>query len=35
MRLQHAKRAAIGLSTEEPGRTQAKTVVVAAVERLC
>jgi hypothetical protein len=34
MRLQHAKQAAIGLSTEEPGRMQAKTVIVAEVERL-
>ena len=34
MRLQHAKQAAIGLSTDEPGRMQAKTVIVAEVERL-
>ena len=34
MRLQHAKQAAIGLSTDEPGRMQAKTVIVAAAERL-
>ena len=27
MRLQHAKQAAIGLSTDEPGRMQAKTVI--------
>ena len=34
MRLQHAKQAAIGLSTDEPGRMQAKTAIVAEVERL-
>jgi hypothetical protein len=34
MRLQHAKQAAIGLSADEPGRMQAKTVIVAEVERL-
>jgi hypothetical protein len=34
MRLQHAKQAAEGLSTDEPGRMQAKTVIVAEVERL-
>src|SRR5271165_7201258 len=34
MRLQHAKQAASGLSTDEPGRIQAKTVIVAEVERL-
>jgi hypothetical protein len=34
MRLQHAKQAASGLSTDEPGRRQAKTVIVAEVERL-
>jgi hypothetical protein len=34
MRLQHAKQAAIGLSTDKPGRKQAKTVIVAEVERL-
>ncbi len=34
MRLQHAKQAAIGLSTDEPGRMQAKTVIAAEVERL-
>ena len=34
MRLQHAKQAASGLSTDEPGRVQAKTVIVAEVERL-
>ena len=34
MRLQHAKQAAIGLSTDGPGRMQAKTVIVAEVERL-
>jgi hypothetical protein len=34
MRLQHAKQAANSLSTDEPGRMQAKTVIVAEVERL-
>jgi hypothetical protein len=34
MRLQHAKQAAIGLSTDEPGRMQAKTLIVPEVERL-
>src|SRR6185312_7942829 len=34
MRLQHAKQAAIGLSTDEPGRRPAKAVIVAEVERL-
>ena len=34
MRLQHAKQAASGLSTDEPGRMQAKTAIVAEVERL-
>jgi hypothetical protein len=34
MRLQHAKQAAEVLSTDEPGRVQAKTVIVAEVERL-
>jgi hypothetical protein len=34
MRLQHAKRAAEVLPSDEPGRLQAKTVVVAEVERL-
>ena len=34
MRAQHAKQAAIGLSTDEPGRMQAKTAIVAEVERL-
>jgi hypothetical protein len=34
MRLQHAKQAASGLSTDEPGRMQAKSVIVAEVERL-
>jgi len=34
MRLQHAKRAASGLSTDEPGRIEAKTAIVAEVERL-
>ena len=34
MRLQHAKQAASGLSTDEPGRIQAKTAIVAEVERL-
>jgi hypothetical protein len=34
MRLQHAKQAASGLSTDEPGRRQAKTGIVAEVERL-
>jgi len=34
MRLQHAKQAAEVLSTDEPGRMQAKTVIVAEVERL-
>ena len=34
MRLQHAKRAAEVLSTDEPGRMQAKAVIVAKVERL-
>jgi hypothetical protein len=34
MRLQLAKQAAIGLSTDEPGRMQAKTAIVAEVERL-
>ena len=34
MRLQHAKQAASGLFTDEPGRAQAKTAIVAEVERL-
>jgi hypothetical protein len=34
MRLQHAKRAADGLSTDEPARVQAKAAIVAEVERL-
>jgi hypothetical protein len=34
MRLQHAKQAAGGLSTDTPGRTQAKAVIVSEVERL-
>jgi len=34
MRLQHAKLAASGLSTDEPGRMAAKTVIVTEVERL-
>ena len=34
MRLQHAKQAALGLSTDKPGRIQAKAVVVAEVDRL-
>jgi len=34
MRLQHAKQAASGLPIDKPGRTQAKTAIVAEVERL-
>lgn len=34
MRLQHAKQAASGLSTDRPDRVQAKAVIVAEVERL-
>ena len=34
LRLQHAKQAASGLSTDEPGRIEAKTAIVAEVERL-
>lgn len=34
MRLEHAKQAASGLSTDEPGRMQAKSVIIAEVERL-
>jgi glycosyltransferase involved in cell wall biosynthesis len=34
MRLQHAKQAASGLSTNTPGRMQAKAAIVAEVERL-
>jgi hypothetical protein len=34
MRLQHAKLAASGLSTDEPGRLAAKTAIVAEVDRL-
>jgi hypothetical protein len=34
MRLQHAKQAASGLSTDEPARIQAKIPIVAEVERL-
>ena len=34
MRPQHAKQAASGLSTDEPGRIEAKTAIVAEVERL-
>jgi hypothetical protein len=34
MRLQHAKQAASGLSTDTPGRMQAKMAIVAEVERL-
>ena len=34
MRLQHAKQAAGGLSTDQPCRVQAKTAIVAEVERL-
>jgi hypothetical protein len=34
MRLQHATHAASGLSTDGPGRVQAKTVIVEEIERL-
>jgi hypothetical protein len=34
MRLQHAKQAASGLSTDQPDRVQAKAAIVAEVERL-
>jgi hypothetical protein len=34
MRLQHAKQAATGLSTDAPGRAEAKAVIVEQVERL-
>jgi len=34
MRLQHAKLAATGLSTDEPVRVQAKAAIIAEVERL-
>ena len=34
MRLQHAKQAASGLSTDAPGRIEAKTAIIAEVERL-
>src|SRR6202042_3497574 len=34
MRLQHAKLAASGLLTDEPGRTEAKATIVTEVERL-
>jgi hypothetical protein len=34
MRLQHAKQAASGLSTDTPGRMEAKTAIVMEVERL-
>jgi hypothetical protein len=34
MRLQHAKQAAGGLSTDEPGRARAKAMIVAEVDRL-
>jgi len=34
MRLQHAKQAASGLSTDTPGRMQAKALIVPEVERL-
>ena len=34
MRLQHAKQAASGLSTDNAARVQAKTAIVAEVERL-
>jgi hypothetical protein len=34
MRLQHAKQASSGLSADKPGRVQAKTTIVAEVERL-
>jgi len=34
MRLQHAKQAASGLSTDEPGRIAAKTTIIKEVERL-
>ena len=34
MRLQHAKQATSGLSTDTPGRMQAKAAIVAEVERL-
>ena len=34
MRLQHAKQAASGLSTDTPGRMQAKAAIVAEIERL-
>jgi hypothetical protein len=34
MRLQHAKQAASGLSTDTPGRMQPKAVIVPEVERL-
>jgi hypothetical protein len=34
MRLQHAKLAATGLLTDEPGRKEAKAMIVTEVERL-
>ena len=34
MRLQHAKQAAIGLPTDQPDRVQARSAIVAEVERL-
>ena len=34
MRLQHAKQATSGLSTDTPGRMQAKAAIVAEIERL-
>ena len=34
VRLQHAKLAASGLLTDEPGRTEAKATIVTEVERL-
>jgi hypothetical protein len=34
MRLQHAKRAAIGLPTDQPDQVQARSAIVAEVERL-
>jgi hypothetical protein len=34
MRLRHAKQAAIGLPTDEPGRVRAKSAIVAEAERL-
>jgi hypothetical protein len=34
MRMQHATQTASGLPTEDPGRMQAKSVIVEEVERL-